>query len=80
MSDRKTVAGAYAALGAHESECAVRYTEINNTLGRLEKGQEKHERAAWSLVLAILGFLAVQAYNAHSAAPQRSPSVASAAP
>jgi hypothetical protein len=36
MSDRRTTAGAYAKIEAHEDLCAERYRAINETLGELK--------------------------------------------
>lgn len=38
MTDRKTVAGAYAKIDKHEDECAIRYGHISETLGDLWPG------------------------------------------
>ena len=71
MSDQKTVAGAYAKIEAHEDLCSERYRAINETLGDLKAGQQNHSKAAWGLVLALLGWMAVQLWNGvpHAALP-----------
>lgn len=63
MSEPKTVAGAYAKIEAHEDLCAERYSRINTTLGELKDGQKAHSKAAWGIVLALLGWMAVQLWN-----------------
>lgn len=75
MTDRQSVAGAYQKIEAHEDLCAERYQNINNTLGELKAGQQDHRRAAWGIVLALLGWMAVQLWNGHAPAAHTTPVV-----
>jgi hypothetical protein len=64
MSDEsRTVGGAYAKITAHEDLCAERYDRINTTLEDLKEGQKAHSKAAWGIVLALLGWMGVQVWN-----------------
>jgi hypothetical protein len=61
VSERKTVTGAYAKIGEHERECALRYGHIADTLAAFkEKLESSHRRAgrielaAWSLLVALV--------------------------
>lgn len=65
----QTVAGAYQKIEAHEDLCAVRYAAINVTLGELKQGQKAHSNAAWGIVLALLGWMAVQLWSSIPHAP-----------
>lgn len=71
MSDRATASGAMARADAahqkiedHEKLCAERYANIHSTLGELKTGQRGHSRAAWGIVLALLGWMAAQVWTA----------------
>lgn len=64
MTDRKTVAGAYAKIDGHEAECALRYGHIADTLEAFkDKLDSSHRRAgrielaAWSLLIGLVGTL-----------------------
>lgn len=68
MSERKTVAGAYAEISRHEAECALRYGHLNDTISAFkDKLDSSHKRAgrielaAWgvlvSVVLMLIGAL-----------------------
>jgi hypothetical protein len=61
--ERQTVAGAHAKIDAHEAVCAERYKNIHGRLDDVKRAQGRHELATWGLLVAILGFLATQAYN-----------------
>lgn len=64
MTEKQTVAGAYAKMESHEDLCAERYARINETLGDLKSG------AKWiiGLLLALLGWFAVQVWDGQKAA------------
>jgi hypothetical protein len=66
VTDRKTVAGAYAlaqeALDkqeGHEDVCAIRYGAINITLGELKAAAEKQSTLLWGIVLSVAAFALV---------------------
>lgn len=65
MNERQTVAGAYQKIESHEDLCAVRYAAIESKLGDLQGSAQRHERAAWGIVLALLAWMGVQLYNDH---------------
>lgn len=61
MSEKKTLAGAYAKIEKHEDECAIRYAAISESLGGFkEKLDSSHRRAgrielaAWSLLVSLV--------------------------
>lgn len=78
--ERKTVAGAYAKVEAHEDQCALRYTAINDTLKELKGSAKSHERAAWGIVLALLAWMAVQLYTVQTKAPGPAQTVVMSSP
>lgn len=82
VTEPKTVAGAYAKIEAHEDICALRYKAINDTLGELKATAKSHVRAAWGIVIALLGWMAIQLYNDHTRpeAPSAAPVAASQGP
>jgi hypothetical protein len=55
MSDRRTTAGAYAKIEAHEDLCAERYRAINETLGELREAAGKQSALLWGIVLSVAG-------------------------
>lgn len=61
--EKQTVAGAYGKIEAHEELCAERYKNIHGRLNDVRSKQDRHELAMWALVVSVLGFLAVQAYQ-----------------
>ena len=63
MTESKTVAGAYAKIEAHEDLCAERYQAINGTLMDLKSTSKDQARVQWGVLLALLGFLALQVWN-----------------
>lgn len=81
MTERPTVAGAmahaesaHAKIQSHEDICAVRYKALNDTLGELKEGAKHATRVQWGILLAILGFLAVQVYDDLSEGHHETPS------
>ena len=61
MSERKTVAGAFAEIRKHEDECALRYGHLNDTLGSFKDKLDgacrragRIELAAWGLLVALV--------------------------
>lgn len=61
MTERKTVAGAFAAIQKHEDECAIRYSHLADTMaGFREKLDSSHRRAgrielaAWGLLVSLV--------------------------
>lgn len=64
MSERQTVAGAYAKIEGHEDLCAERYRNIDNTLAGFKVTLESSHRragrielAAWSLLVGLVMML-----------------------
>ena len=64
MSDRQTVAGAYAKMDKHEAECALRYSHLAETISGLrEKVDSSHRRAgrielaAWGVLVSLVTIL-----------------------
>lgn len=55
MSDRQTVAGAFAKIESHEDLCAERYAGIHSTLGELKAAAEKQSTLLWGIVLSVAG-------------------------
>lgn len=61
MSERQTVAGAYAAIEKHEDECALRYGHLAETMSAFrEKLDASHKRAgrielaAWGVLISLV--------------------------
>lgn len=61
MSDRQTVAGAYAKIEGHEDLCAERYKNIDDkligfkaTLDSSHRRAGRIELAAWSLLISLV--------------------------
>lgn len=79
MTEKQTVAGAFQKIEAHEDLCAERYKNIHGRIDDVKKGQDHHTAAVWALVVAVAGFLLVQAYN-DLKNPPRTAAVAIAAP
>lgn len=64
MSEEKqTVAGAYLKLEGHERECALRYKALEEGLGDLKQGA----KAIIGLLVVVLGWFAVEAWNGQKA-------------
>lgn len=70
MSDRQTVAGAYAKIESHEELCAERYRNIHSALEDLKDGIEGHRKTAqWvfrtaaAAAVALIGWMAAQLYT-----------------
>lgn len=70
MTDRPTVAGAMARaesahqkMDNHEAICALRYEQINTTLGELKDGAKAQNKLQWGVLVAIAAFLAVQVFQ-----------------
>lgn len=59
MSERQTVAGAYAKIGEHERECALRYEALADTLGDIKSNAREQRTLLWGILLSVLGFLFV---------------------
>lgn len=57
MSERKTVAGAYAEIRKHEDECALRYSHLNETLASFKEKLDSSHRRAGRIELAAWGLL-----------------------
>jgi predicted negative regulator of RcsB-dependent stress response len=69
MSDRQTVAGAYAKIEAHEDLCAERYSNIHDKLGELRDDAKNTGRLVVGVLLALLGWMAVQLWNGQAVNP-----------
>jgi hypothetical protein len=80
MSERQTVAGAYAKITAHEDICAERYGNIHSTLSDLKDGQKSHGRAAWGIALALVAWMAAQLWSANQQRVERLERPVAAAP
>lgn len=63
MSERQTVAGAYAKIDAHEDVCAVRYANIHEAIGDLKKLVQGIIGGIIAAVLAVIAWMAVQLYT-----------------
>jgi len=85
MADRKTVSDAYnhadnahQKIDSHEELCAERYKNIHETLGEVKDAIKSHQKIAWGLVIAILGWMAVQMWNGQVVHPANPPLAAPA--
>lgn len=70
MTEKQTVAGAYAKIESHERECTLRYEALGKGIGDLSMEQASIKagiRAAlWMLAtigLSVIGWLALQVYD-----------------
>lgn len=59
MTERQTVAGAYARISEHERECALRYQTLASTLTDIKSDAREHRTLLWGILLSVLGFVAV---------------------
>lgn len=60
MEDRQTVAGAYAKIQSHEDICTLRHNTINEKLDDLKTESRTVTKLAVSVLLALLGWMAIQ--------------------
>lgn len=64
MSDEvKSVDGAYVRIEGHEELCAERYSNIRSELTELKTSSKNQQRIQWSVLIALLGFMALQLWN-----------------
>jgi predicted negative regulator of RcsB-dependent stress response len=63
MNERQSVAGAYQKIESHEELCVERYDRINEKLGELTDGAKTQNRLMVSVLLALLGWMALQLWN-----------------
>jgi len=63
LSEKQTVAGAFAKIQGHEELCAERYNNIHNALGDIRAEQRMVRNAAFGLLAALIGWMAVQIYD-----------------
>lgn len=61
---------------AHERVCAERYTRIDEALGDMKSRNTRIETAVWGIVIAVLGYLAVQVWEGRNLQVPQTPSVA----
>lgn len=62
MNERQTVAGAYAKIESHEDLCAERYSSIHETLGEMKSDAKMLRNLGASVLLALVGWMAVQLF------------------
>lgn len=62
----------------HEDRCEDRQLSMGREIRDLKDNAKQQRNAAWTLVVAILGFLAVQAYNDLKPAPAQPGAIAAA--
>jgi hypothetical protein len=63
MNEDRTVAGAFAKIEAHEDLCAERYGNIHATLEDLKSAGKDQRKVQWGVLIALLGFMAMQVFN-----------------
>lgn len=63
MTDRKTVAGAYAKMDKHEEICALRYEQIHTSLTDMKADAKTQNRLVIGVLLALLGWMGVQLWD-----------------
>lgn len=71
MSETKTVAGAYAKIESHEELCAERYAGIHSSLSDLKGVAKAQANVQWGVLLALLGFMAIQVWNGQQSRLER---------
>lgn len=69
LSERQTVAGAYQKIESHEELCAERYASIHEKLTDFKGTLNKIVWGVISILLSVVGFMAVQLWE--SVKPQR---------
>lgn len=67
MTERQTVAGAYAKIDSHERECTLRYEALNSSIRDLKDGMKWVIRLAVGIMLSLIGWLGVQLWEANNA-------------
>jgi hypothetical protein len=67
MTEKQTVAGAYAKIEAHEDLCAERYKNIHDSMGDLKGLIHWIIKGLAGLVFALLAWMAVQIYTTNNA-------------
>lgn len=80
MNERKTVSDAYAhaesahqKIDGHEDLCAERYKNINDSLADLKAAIKGHQKIAWGIVIALLGWMAAQLWSGQVVHPANPP-------
>ena len=70
MTDRPTLNGLQREIDrveanqeSHEKQCALRYGELTVAIGELKDGQKEMRRLAMGILIAMVGWLAVQLWN-----------------
>ncbi len=70
MSERPTLNGLQrdidrveGAQESHEKQCALRYGELTTAINELKDGQKEMRRLAIGILIAMVGWLAVQLWN-----------------
>ena len=76
MSDRPTLNGLQREIDrveanqeSHEKQCALRYGELTTSIGELKDGQKEMRRLAIGILIAMVGWLAVQLWEDVGANP-----------
>lgn len=63
MSERQSVAGAYTKIEGHEELCAERYKNIETAITDLKTDVRGSRNVVWGVLVALLGFMAVQLWD-----------------
>ena len=70
IDQRKTLSGAHdkaesalAKIEAHEDVCAERYKAIAEGMGDLKTAVKSHQKIAWGIMVALVGWMAVQLWT-----------------
>lgn len=71
MTEKQTVAGAYAKIDAHEELCAERYKAIHGAIGDLKLGARWIIGLLSTVALSLIGWLAIQVYDLNREASVR---------
>jgi hypothetical protein len=79
MTEKQTVAGAYAKIDSHEDLCAERYLRIHELINDLKLGARWIIGLLATVALGLIGWLGVQVYdlNRQAVRPEPVASVAS---
>jgi hypothetical protein len=80
MSNRPTVASALARadeahlkLDGHERLCAERYKNLDEKMDAVTGAIKSHQKIAWGIVVALVGWMAVQLWNGQVTHPANPP-------
>ncbi|MGV2480921.1 UNVERIFIED_CONTAM: hypothetical protein IGO34_29445, partial [Salmonella enterica subsp. enterica serovar Weltevreden] len=75
MTERQTVAGAFAKIESHERECTLRYEALNHAIEDVKNGLKWAIKLAVGIMFSLIAWMAVQlwTYTQRDIAAARNP-------